>query len=534
MYKYMEEYRQNLASELLNSEVRRLPSDMQGIDITDEFQKVLEATHDEAIAQKETHREVTNSSVKTMKHKLSVLFEKIKGKISSTETSFDDIISLATSYCNMGIVYKDGTTEEDLVNGQSYLKKCLDLLNGKELDPRAILLIMRASVQLDRVFCQLNEAEKCCSFSHKAIGFYLEYTKQGSEFPAPIVSRLSVNLDIEEACSNTMLSLVTLCSELLYHINNCECDTWDVETLVKPMHNFFMNQWIEATANPVTKGYAWASATVDFSRFFINQLRLSDTRNYLAAAEYILDAYKEEVKKYVSGNFSTPAFLNILECVATRWSIFGNKVLLCSKYNLFNVFKNVKVSRVGNYKSTPSVELPTKSLIFTDLEVDIEHIVSKIPLNVSNLDDVVVVCDHIMKWFEMFKTHVSTEIYNSSFMVRTLCLIEVGNYLTYFEADKVEQMKCHKERIEFLINEHNFISSKDKNVFGILHLHCNFQLMLTYGKLLDMILEDAEITEKRFEDVEKEVHNYVQSSAEYSKKYLEELDFLFSDCEKQD
>ncbi|EZA52707.1 hypothetical protein X777_07088 [Ooceraea biroi] len=74
MYEYMEECRQHLASQLqtsANSGNEARPSDMQGMDKDIvEFQKALEATHDEAIAQKENLREVTTISVKRIRWKL--------------------------------------------------------------------------------------------------------------------------------------------------------------------------------------------------------------------------------------------------------------------------------------------------------------------------------------------------------------------------------------------------------------------------------------------------------------------------------
>ncbi|EZA56081.1 hypothetical protein X777_03191, partial [Ooceraea biroi] len=67
------------------------------------------------------------------------------------------------------------------------------------------------------------------------------------------------------------------------------------------------------------------------------------------------------------------------------------------------------------------------------------------------------------------------------------------------------------------------VSSDDKYLFDILSPRCNFKLILIYGNLLDMILEDAEITEKGFEDIEKEVYNY----------YLVQFFALYNNCVKQ-
>ncbi|EZA50720.1 KBP-like protein [Ooceraea biroi] len=503
------------------------------------FRTALKLSYKAATLQKNKQPQETSGSVNIIEieDKLNNLYKNVKDETGSTETTFNDIISLATSYCNMGIAYKDFTSKTKLVVARSHLKKCLELLNGKELDRRAILIIMRAVVQLEHVFRQLNEAEKCCSFSHKAIGFYLEYTNQGSKFPAPIVSRLSVNLDIEEACPNTMLSLVTLCLQLLRHIKDCDCYKWDLETLVKPMHNFFMYQWTEALEGP-SQGFAWAAAILDFSLYFIRHMRLSDARNYLAAIQYILYAYKEETNDCLSSKCCTqdifdtlaPSYHILKAQLATRWSFYGNYLLFPSKYTL-SYSKNVKVRRARKSKSTPSVELPMKSLIFTTLEEHVKDIVNQIPDTVSNLDDVNLVCNYVLKWFEITKNYTNTALsLNESFITRTLCKMEASKYLTYFQADKDKQMTFHKERIELLMMVKNFIpdllvysSSDDKNNFDILSLNCNLGLIVTYGNLLDMLLEDAEITEKRFEDIKLEVHNYMKNSVECCETYLEQL-----------
>ncbi|EZA50722.1 hypothetical protein X777_10772 [Ooceraea biroi] len=498
---------------------------MQGIDITDTFQEVLVASH-EVIAQKKKLREVTNSSVTIIEEKLSVLFKKVKGKTDSTETSFNDIIRLATSYCNMGIVYKDVTSKNKLVVARSHLKKCLELLSGKEMDPRAILLIMRAVVQLEHVFRQLNVAEKSCSFSHKAIGFYLEYTSQGSEFPAPIVSRLSVSLDIEELRSNTMLSLVMLYSELLPHIKECERDKWDPETLVKPIHNFFMNQWSDALTSPI-EACAWAYATIDFSNYFTRHFRFPDALNYLAAIKYILDAYEDYTCKYFSAIMSFGDFLLLEGHYLTVWGLYYKNLLFFSKYN-FSYSKYVKGRRANKSKSKPSIgSVSSTTLLFTNLEEHVKDIVSSIPVHISKLDDALTIYDYCVKYYNMAKNYFVAKDYESQFVIISSNEIDAGKYLTaYFVADKDTQLQHYKQRIRILTDMKNLITSEQLNSYTMFFIQYNFELIRIYGIVLDMVLKDAEVTEKRFEDIDTEVRTYVKNSVEYIKMYVEMLDKL--------
>ncbi|EZA50711.1 hypothetical protein X777_10761 [Ooceraea biroi] len=427
----------------------------------------------------------------------------------------------------MGIAYKDFTSKTKLVVARSHLKKCLELLNGKELDRRAILIIMRASVQLEHVFRQLNEAENCCLFSHKAIGFYLEYTSQGSEFPAPIVSRFSVNLDIEDKVwPNTMLSLVTLYSELLPHIEKCERDKWDPETLVKPIHNFFMNQWSDALASR-RKGCAWAFATLDFSNYFTRHFRLLDTLNYLYAIDYILDTYREHVC-----NISTATVSSIIDFVdlegrfAIEWGLFCKHCLFVWKSKLF-FRNNGKGRRANKSKSKTSIEsVFSTTLIYTNVKEHVKNDVSELPVSVQNLTDVLTFYGYCTQYFKKAKQYFAITNDKNQIAVIYSLEIDAAKYIPYFIPDRDKQLQYYKQRIGCFTHMKSSIKSVDLNIYDIIFIKKKFELIRIYGIILDMILEDAEVTEKRFEDIDTEVPNYMKNSVECIKMYVEMLDKL--------
>ncbi|RLU17749.1 hypothetical protein DMN91_009986 [Ooceraea biroi] len=263
----------------------------------------------------------------------------------------------------MGILYNSYAKEKRLRSGRSHLKRCLELLNGKELNRRAILIVMRATVQLEYIFVKLKEPKQCCPFSHKAIGFYLEYTTQLNSFPMTFVT-LSVSLDVEEPGSTDINSMMTLFSNILEHTITCELGAWDPFDVI-PIHNFLMDRWTVVSTDVLNEGLMWAVPTTSFYIYFLDKYRFSDARNYLAATQYILDEYEnefnaaKEAKRLPEDEDISMKYCSLRTRLDYGWAKYGNMLLLHLKHKLFQKFrtKEADTSRsTSSIKSTKSAE----------------------------------------------------------------------------------------------------------------------------------------------------------------------------------
>ncbi|XP_019885826.1 uncharacterized protein LOC105275067 [Ooceraea biroi] len=490
-------------------------------EITDAFRDVLKMSYNAAIFWKT--KKLTgqsNGTVKLIEENLNNLYKRV---ITSTETNCNDIIAVATSYCNMGIVYKDCTSKKELRIGRSHLKRSLEVLKGKELDRRAILIVMRASLLLECILHKLDELNTCCRFSHKAIGFYLEYTKQLSSFPAPLAV-LSASLHTEEPghYPNTVRSLMTLFVDLLWHVKACDFDQWDLHDLTIPVHNFLMNRWTAVPADLVNEGFTWASITANFQSYFVRQHRFSDARNYLAATQYILDEYRKELK----ANQYLPANTNyrlVKTNVAYGWATYSNMLLLRSKCKLYKFCsQNCKTIREGASGSTSSVESEEESaepLTFTwgNLEERIKDIASQVTdTYVTNWVDANLLFLHSTKWFRKIRKYFlkKGEIF---FAINAAYNVTVTyEYLESFRLCRNTRIKMHKRRVRML---------NDICVIALEHHECKelllatyFDRIISYGVLMGLMLteDDIEITEKE----KQQMFEYTSESVECYENYL--------------
>ncbi|EZA52367.1 hypothetical protein X777_08764 [Ooceraea biroi] len=206
----------------------------------------------------------------------------------------------------MSIVRSRHETKKKLLLRKSYLKKSLELLNRKELDRRAILIVLRASLQLECVYHKLNEPEKCYSLLHKALALCHKYTKYGEKFPAPIII-LCVSLDGEpfEFYPNSMSSFVTLYEKLVKPVGEIfkiDLITCSLHSLAKVVHKFLMRQSIMVMTNPEgRKVLIWVRAvnelSICFSHYCAPRVHLNKVRNCLAAAQYVLELYEKVTKE---------------------------------------------------------------------------------------------------------------------------------------------------------------------------------------------------------------------------------------------
>ncbi|RLU20226.1 hypothetical protein DMN91_006833 [Ooceraea biroi] len=277
-------------------------------DLLDEVRQMLTASFKAAISQKQTRltKMETNDIARPIEDRMGILYK----KINKAESKVNDVIALAICYSNMSIVRSRHETKKKLLLRKSYLKKSLELLNRKELDRRAILIVLRASLQLECVYHKLNEPEKCYSLLHKALALCHKYTKYGEKFPAPIII-LCVSLDGEpfEFYPNSMSSFVTLYEKLVKPVGEIfkiDLITCSLHSLAKVVHKFLMRQSIMVMANPEgRKVLIWVRAvnelSICFSHYCAPRVHLNKVRNCLAAAQYVLELY-EKVTKETSNN----------------------------------------------------------------------------------------------------------------------------------------------------------------------------------------------------------------------------------------
>jgi hypothetical protein len=481
------------------------------------------------LQQKKELTEASNETIKLAEDELHELYEIAT---NSTETKFDDIVALATSYCNISIVYKNQTSKKKLAIAQNYLHLCLTLLKGKETDRKAVLIVMRAYVQMLNIFLKLHNAEKVYEYLHKGIALYLKYTKE-DKFLEPLVIN-SVSLDIEDKeYPNSMLSLLSLYSECLIEANRLNIFEGGITDFVITIHNFLVNRCnIIVTARPIEESALWMYAMTDVAMHLLTSYYFTEVRNCFAATHYILDIYDKELAKLmVTQNclfedIFDSHYYTICGRLSKSWGNYGNILLDLSKHILLYGDKLTKKRARKIYKSKSTAYTSSKTseeyeelLPFTNLEEHLTNYIDKITDKcVSNLDEAKSVFVFTMKWFEAAKTYFTKARQRILYCEAVYYMSRTYKHLAFFEPDTNNQIKLYKRQMHLLQDICN--SGSDDPDSTAIFLDMSFELIILYAILLDMIIEDTEIICKPFTEIRMEIDTFVINSIKCYKFYL--------------
>jgi len=485
------------------------------------------------LQQKKELIETSNETIKVAEDELNELYEIAT---NSTEITFDDIIALATSYCNISIVYNNHTSKKKLAIAQNYLYICLKLLKGKETDRKVVLIVMRAYVQMLNIFLKLHNAEKVYEFLHKGIALYLKYTK-GNEFPEPFVTN-SVSLDIEdEEYPNSMLSLQSLYLECLIEANKLDIFNMGITDFVITIHNFLVNRWMIVVARPIEESVLWMYAMTDIAMHLLTSYYFTEVRNCFIATHCMLQIYDQELVKLTgTENCSLEDvfdrhYYTICGRISRSWGNYGNVLLDLSKHIFLYGDKLVKKrarkvykSKSVTYTSAKISEECEEILPFTNLRKDIISYVNLITDKcVSNLRDAKSIFVFAMKWFEAAKAYFTKAQERILYCEVVYYMSRTYKHLAFFDPDRNNQIKLYKRQMHVLQDIYN--SGSDDSDSIAIFLDISFELIIVYAILLDMIMEDAEIICKPFRDIRTEVDTFIINSVKCYKFYLNFLCF---------
>jgi hypothetical protein len=469
------------------------------------------------LEQKKQITEVSNQKIKILEKKVDKLYETV---MNSEETNYEDIVALATSYCNMGIIHKNDTSQEKLLIGQNYLHKSLQLLKGEELDYRAVLIVMRVYIQMYDIFHKLDNPE-FNQYLYKAIDLYLRYTMENI-FINPLAT-YSIRLDIEDKdCTNSMLSLWTLYSKSL-HYSKTNFFLHLQDDFITTMHYFLVDQWTIAVKYPLDVGLFWAGAVNEVAEYFLSNFRFTEARNNLAAAEYMLKTLcQKEILKLPEDNprLDYKEILRLISAFNTSlWGLYGILLLQLSINHLSypQYFQQKKTYKIDESELVSSImsKKSAKLLLFMNLEENLKDITNKVTdILVSNLQDATSVFNHSVKYFIIANTSHNSSKNEISFKLQNYIDYYISllhKYLTFFETDRNKRMQLYREQIHILLRIYdtnyeipNIISTND--VFRIL----SFELIVAYASLINMIIEDDEVFEKKAEEIVKFLNNSIK------------------------
>jgi len=488
--------------------------------------------------------------IKAIEDKMDILFHSVSDV--RADAKFDDIVILAVAYYNLGLVYVNSKEDYELHTAFIYFKTCLDLLQGKELDCKAILTYISVLNEINSVFYKIEKDKYTYKFLKSAMEVYLEYTKENN-YPDPIhITRI---FDIEEKESNPKIILEILHFTTLRDIaTQYFVQPEDKHQFIIYMHNLLKDKLSEMMSKDrkFRENYLdWALTLFDMSRYFLVNNRFVEARNYLATADYITYRFSEDtlkkinqqkdVSNNISNNVSNNVSSNVLNNVsnnnvsnvvsndisklrfiylsdsydyvcgvsAKSWGTYG-VVLLRFWLEKFLQNKNEQCESDDSELKIESEEQSTNLLIFFDLRNETEHMADQITHTcVLDLADAKSVFMKILKHLDVAKAYFTIDSDIETYAKITLEISAAYKYLAGFEHNKDIQLKLHKRRVEYLEN----VCKKFHTIIDIdtefqTYKRVWYEVVTSCSTIMDLMLEKVYHNESK--NISKEVDRYAK------------------------
>ncbi|XP_029158115.1 protein KBP homolog [Nylanderia fulva] len=491
----------------------------ESINISKTFLKILKSSFEVKILYGDKNSFKRGKKIKSaIEVKMKNLFQNVT---TSTETGFDDIIALAVAYYNLGELHLE---DIKLEVAEDNFMRCIELLNGKELDCKAILTAIRVHLQLYYVWIKIKKLEKCFPLLDKAMELYLNYTKEDEdEYPYPI--EIATVLHIQNITLNSKIVLAdlhTITLKLL--MEQYKLKPIDKHKFVIYVHNLLNKELIEGLKTDSTISIFWANTAADLCLYFVHHDLFIEARDHLGAADCMMEIYFNTMcEKQNTSNLRAEINDYELFCanIAILWGKYGVFLLRSSIENLPQYDKSCEANNIKLKSLAKSKEELTKSLTFIDLKKNLEHI--EIPATyVSNLNDAKRIFSHILKTFNLAKKYYTVDKNIFCYMDIILHISAAYEYYAYFVDDDINKLKLIKQCIKILENAVSNVVIKCKTLEEYqLVKKFYFKLAICYSTLLNMTSEKfndiEEITDEMRMETKQLVKNIVDNFTLYLK-----------------
>ncbi|XP_012228294.1 KIF-binding protein-like [Linepithema humile] len=530
-YKHQIQTRKLLQSAFVK-EVESIQS-AESMDVSEEFSRLLDLSVELNLQVVEKGLEKSKKAINKLKIKITQLFQNVS---TSTNTKLDDIIALATVSFHMGVLYSNYAEIEKLYIGEVYFMKCLELLKGKECEPKTILTTMRVFIELSLIWAKLEKPEKQYFFLHEAMMLYLKYTNEENECPDLIDATVLLGIEDEEKHPKLLLEeFYTIIMETLIELYPSMAQ--NMHGFVIYFHNLLEKQIADIMSRD-EKSLEWANTSLALTVYFIENHRFTEARNHIAATEYILDTFSNDIQN--QNNFSEELqnfYKEMRVQVANFWGRYGLRLLRVSKYKLSQDESDNTLHETDNSKSEfctkPEKEL-MKFLIFADLEKDLEkkYLTNQITDKyLSNSNDAKIVFVNVLRWFNETKKYSNALGNSIQFINQTLHISYAYKYFAKYEQDKDKQINLYKLQIKNLKEALQILNTSEEKVlnpslFASYYAQINYELSIANSFILSiktepLVLNIEQLRNNSIDKMPVEITELVNSNVDHLRNALE-------------
>lgn len=438
------------------------------------------------------------------------------------DTKFDDVAVLAVAYYNLGLIYVNSKEKTKLYRALIFLKTCLKLLQGQELNRKVILTSIGALNALNSIFVKLKKDNYL--YLKSAMELYLNYTKD--DYPDPI--HVPSVIGIEEKESNSKIILEELHFKTLQEIA--------AQYLVQPedKHGFIIymyNLLKKELSQMMSEGRQfqvdcinWVLTLFDMSRYFLIHNRFIEVRNHLATADFVMYKFSEDTLKTINQQndvqrlrfiYLSDKYDYVRGVSARSWSTYGVSLLrFWMKKFLYSTDKEYEVD--NSKLETEPWNKSRNLLIFPDIKKKwLNNQYNQIQYNqiihtqVLNPTDAKFVFIQVLKHFEVAKAYFTADTDIETYAKVILEISAAYKYLAGFEQSRDAQLKLHKRRVKYLEDVYKkfhtiIITHTELEIYKWVR----YELIISCSTVMDLMLEETYYD--KFKKMPREIDQFAQ------------------------
>lgn len=401
---------------------------------------------------------------------LEVKLEKI---ISETSDSKDLLVFQSI----LGYVLKDigriNSFVEETDASLAYLNKSLNLLESNQLEPEVIICYVDTLNQLGILWSKLQDNEKSKEFLVKSEKTADNF-KATDKKPLTIFDIFGTSDEIEKGKGEE--SLEKTCTLTFFYLAQVYGTAGELEISGKYCHLTLKRQLDLNDYEPVD----WALNAATLSQYYFGKNMLKQSRHLLAAANYMLGNYTDELEKKELTEDQRAAALENLKHRTADVDLCYAKYCI---YILTTSIERLMQEKEESKKETDPVQFKLNDeceKFFIDLSLYEREITDDFVLTFEDAKEVFLAAQ---SYLNKAKEYYSLENEASQHARIVQDYAHLFKHLAFFEEDSSIQSKLHKRRADQL---EGILSQLNITYYMNICRELMFELGLTYSDMLDI------------------------------------------------
>lgn len=401
----------------------------------------------------------------------------LEAKLEKIVDGTDDNQDMLVFKAILGYVLKDIGKINSFVDETNpadvYLNKSLNLLENHPLEPEVIICYVDTLNQLGILWSKLDDNEKSMEFlirSEKAANDF----KATSKKPLTIFDIFGTSDEIEKGKGEE--SLEKTCTLTYFYLAQVFGTAGELEASGKYCHLTLKRQLELNDYEPVD----WALNAATLSQYYFGKNMLKQSRHLLAAANYILGNYSDELeKKQLTEDQRATAVENLKHRTADVDLCYG-------KYCIYILTTSIERLMQENEESKKEMD-PVQFQVNEHCEefaLDLALYEREVTDDfVLTFDDAKEVFLAAQSYLNKAKEYYSLENEASQYARIIQDYAHLFKHLAFFEEDAGTQSKLHKRRADQL---EGVLSQLNETYYMNICRELMFELGLTYSDMLDI------------------------------------------------